>query len=302
MQSDFQKSFTHSGVTLLVSVYDWSDPQDTTQCSFDTDLEIVVENTKVRFARILKSDKAPLEAKYRVTGNIRVRARDEEDELPVQWAVKDGILTEILKPDRPIRYPIRIDPTVDLQVGANTDDCCSLHSTNFSTAAGSYKAGHQDATNNNLRSGARFTNVTIPKDATIDVAYLTIQARSGESGTTALTNLMAEDTDDAATFSDLTDFNGRARTAAVAWDSIAGWTTDADYNSVSIVTPIQTVINRAAWASGNALVVFWENDGSDSLAFRNGKSYETSAPAAPKLHIEYTVKGRSWGLIIGQKQ
>ncbi|GAI91779.1 unnamed protein product, partial [marine sediment metagenome] len=91
----------------------------------DTDLEVVVGNGSVSFSRILESDKAPVEAKYRVTGNIplRVKASDTEDELPVEWTIKDGILTEKLGlADRAIKYPVRVDPTLEVQVGASEDD------------------------------------------------------------------------------------------------------------------------------------------------------------------------------------
>lgn len=85
----------------------------------DTDLEIVAGNNSIRITRVLKSEKAPVSAKFKVTGNWAVHAKDAtegiENELPVESILVDGVLTETLKPNRPIKYPVRIDPTLSIQ-------------------------------------------------------------------------------------------------------------------------------------------------------------------------------------------
>jgi len=102
--------------------------------ALDTDLEIVATDTGIRFTRVLKSDKAPLEAKYKITGTIpfRVSARDEEDELKVESEIIDGVLTEKLgKVDRVIKYPVRIDPDF---TGSTADGYVAGGSTIYATA------------------------------------------------------------------------------------------------------------------------------------------------------------------------
>jgi hypothetical protein len=139
----------------------------------------------------------------------------------------------------------------------------------------------------------RFLNVTIPQGATVTAAYLTLRASGNESGTICRTRLSAENVDNANAFSTKADFDSRwaNRTATVDWDNIPAWTKDTDYNSPSIVSQIQTVINRGGWASGNAIVIFWEDfeqRSSVAEAERAAYSYDGSITYAPKLHIEYT--------------
>ena len=178
--------------------------------------------------------------------------------------------------------------TLNLQVGASTDDALSRYTTDWLPTEVVIGCGNYNSTFNNWRSGTRFQNVTIQQGAIITDAYLTFRAYANESAATVNTNILAEDTDNAATFSTLADYNSRTRTSPVAWNNIGGWVAGNDYNSPSIVSLIQTVINRAGWSSGNALVIFWENNGSSSGAYRRPHSYDGSATYAPKLVITYT--------------
>ncbi|GAJ05574.1 unnamed protein product, partial [marine sediment metagenome] len=152
--------------------------------ALDTDLEVIAEFSAVRFRRILKSDKAPQEAKFKVTGDtslVVVRASDEDEDIPVETSLKDGILTETLKPDRAVKYPVRIDPTY--QVVAGSDDCRQgvKPSLSFSLSDNRQLAGYYNATFYAVGGGMRFTNVTIPRDVTIDSAYLTLRSKKDRS-------------------------------------------------------------------------------------------------------------------------
>ena len=265
--------------------------------TLDTDVEIVVENSSVRFARILKSDKAPTEAKFKVTGNFRVSARDTDGELPVVSTLKGGILTENLGlADRAIKYPVRIDPT--WQVGTSTDDTWRrLEPLAFNLAETNDPAGA--ATDEPIKQygcGMRFTNITIPKGASITEAYLTLRADVSEDGATCNTRISAEDVDDAPTFAnDAAAFDTRwaARTTArVNWDNIAAWVEDTDYDSPDIKTVIQEVIDRDGWASGQDMVIFWEDFEDRSTPYANrplrrAYAYDASTTYCPKLVITY---------------
>ncbi len=267
--------------------------------ALDTDLEVIAENSRVRFARVLRSDKAPKDTTFRVTGKIPfiVRASDDEGELPVEATLKDGILTETLKPDRAIKYPVRIDPT--WQVGESTDDATRLLSPDyFSLVTSSDRAG-ADGVDNQAGTGMRFTNITIPQGSTIDQAYLTFRCAYALTGVTVRTRISAEDVDDAPTFAaDKAAFDTRwaARTTArVDWDGIGAWTLDSDYDSPEIKTVIQEIVDRANWASGNDTVIFWEDfeDRSSHVsgARRLAYSYDGSSTYAPKLIITYSEVG-----------
>ncbi|KKK59183.1 hypothetical protein LCGC14_3036950, partial [marine sediment metagenome] len=140
---------------------------DTTTLSdiaLDTDLEVVAENGAVKFTRVLKSNQAPTEAKFRITGNFKVNASDENGELPVVFTLKDGILTETLSPDRTVKYPVRIDPTWQVGGGeGSTDDSTRNTVTTdfFSTTYSALYLGYSSPSYPSRGSAARFLNVAI---------------------------------------------------------------------------------------------------------------------------------------------
>jgi len=139
----------------------------------------------------------------------------------------------------------------------------------------------------------RFQTVPIPQGATITTAYLTFRAKISTTVDDVNTRIRGEDADDTVTFSDLTDFDSRPRTTAqVDWDSIPDWTADTDYDTPEIKTVIQEIVDRAGWASGNSMVLFWDDfdDRSThtSACYRQMMTYDHSSTYAPKLHIEYT--------------
>ncbi|MBA7586108.1 hypothetical protein ES708_28104 [subsurface metagenome] len=188
--------------------------------------------------------------------------------------------------------------TLNLQVGASSDDCvCIIDGENnvldFTLAAPvqifsgvGYAAGN----------GMRFTNITIPKGATIVTAYLLLCAYGDFTSTVVNSRISAEDVDNPSTFADDgEEFLARwaNRTAAkVDWDNIETWEEDKDYNSPEIKIVIQEIIDREGWASGNAIVIFWEDfdfrttNGAERITF----SWESNPSFAPKLVIEYTPK------------
>ena len=220
--------------------------------AFATDLEIVVGNGSVSFARILKSDKAAVEAKYRITGNmlLRVKASDTEDELPVEWSVKDGTLTETLKPDRPVKYPVWIDPTLDPQVGASADDATELESTGaMGLTAVDIWISSSSIQSQRYWGGFRFVSASFPAmGTTIDVAYLRVYIHD-DLYDDANFNIHFQKLAAPVTFTTAAyNITGRTRTtASTSWvaNSIAaggaGW-----YNSPSLCgvgSPIQEVFD-----------------------------------------------------------
>lgn len=284
--------------------------------AFDTDLEIVAENSAVKFVRILNSDSAPIDAQFAIKTDkpILVRARDRRGALPVAVTPveglvvldpnlpvvvvesADGVVTEAVTPDRPVEYPVRTDPT--WQVGASSDDALRrLVSSYFhlaeSCSAGCYEAGVYYQ----YGAGMRFTNITIPQGTTITQAYLTLRCGYAEAGTGVYTRISAEDVDDAPTFADdAAAFDARwaARTTArVDWDypDLYVWELNVDYDSVEIKTVIQEIVDRAGWVSGNDIVIFWEDFENRSFqnnnCHRDAYSYDGSTTYAPKLIITW---------------
>jgi hypothetical protein len=81
----------------------------------------------------------------------------------------------------------------------------------------------------------------------------------------------------------------------VDWDSISAWVVNNDYNSPEIKTVIKEIVDRSGWASGNDIVIFWDDFEDRSThasgCYRHAYSYDGGSTYAPKLHIEYTAGG-----------
>ena len=186
------------------------------------------------------------------------------------------------------------------QVSAGSDDCFrGLDPDSWSLIALNHVVGAPYLTSRLKKRGGglRFTNVTIPKGASITKANLIVTAYASYSDTTVNSRISAEKEDNPATFAnDKAAFDTRwanRSTARVDWDGIPAFTTDTEYTSPDIKTVIQEIVNRAGWASGNALVIFWEDfedrsvySGSDNTR-RDSYQYEGSTTKAAKLVIEY---------------
>lgn len=140
----------------------------------------------------------------------------------------------------------------------------------------------------NRNSGALFKSISVPAGATINYAYLEVVARDTDANNTANTDLYMEDVDSATKCTSYTDFDSRTRTTAtVAWDGIPYWEADSIYISPDISSLVQEVVDRAGWASGQNMQLFWQDDGSSTNG-RVAKSYDSSSSEAPKLVIYYT--------------
>lgn len=184
-------------------------------------------------------------------------------------------------------FPIVLDPTIDTIVAAGADDASEADDgTSFSGVAVACRCESNTAAGSRFNGGMRFV-LTGPASAdTIDAAYLPIHAVSTSTDDPNV-DMSCEDVDDAANFTTTADVTSRARTGApVQWTATAIGA--GEVNSPSIVAPLQLVINRAGWASGNAIVVFFDGRADVSASFRID-SFEGSTTECAKLHVEYTV-------------
>ena len=137
--------------------------------------------------------------------------------------------------------------------------------------------------------GLRFTGINIPKGATITNAYITFRALTSTSpntntGVTNLT-LRGHAADNSVTFTTTTnDITNRSlTTASVAWSSLSSWNAGTNYNSPDIKSLVQEIINRSAWASGNAMSIIINGSGS-----RTAEAWDDAGTNQPVLTIQYT--------------
>jgi hypothetical protein len=132
--------------------------------------------------------------------------------------------------------------------------------------------------------GLRFTNIAIPRGATITRAYVQFEAKESQSEATSL-RIQAQAADNAATFAATTgNVSSRSRTAAAVSWAPAPWAAGelgANQRTPDLSAVVQEVVNRAGWASGNALALVVTGTG-----HRTAWAYEGKATGGALLHIE----------------
>ncbi len=241
--------------------------------------------------------------KWRVktTGQGNLSFREDPKALRVNDAFPEGEEIHVVTRKVPVRAGEfiweadikkgdKVDPTVDESVPSGADD-------------GQLFAGSYEQTSQQIQSGddsgkggnnlwIRFTSVAIPVDATISQAILTYIAHDTASNNAVLTDLFFNDEDNASAPTNATDYNNKSVTAAsVAWDNIVSTTQGNSYNSPDIKTPLQEVIDRGGWASGNAIMILHKDGGSTGSASRKWAAFEHATLAPPAISIDYTEAG-----------
>ena len=132
--------------------------------------------------------------------------------------------------------------------------------------------------------GLRFTNISVPRQATIVNAFVQFTVDEATSGTTSLT-VRGQAADNPTTFTTATtNISSRPRTtASVAWTPPAWPTVGAagpDQRTPNLKAIVQEIVNRSGWASGNALAMILRGTGRRTAEAFNGT-------AAPVLYVEY---------------
>jgi len=210
---------------------------------------------------------------------------------PLEWALKAGQLKLAFDPSG-LKPPFLVkNTTVDLSIdaGAN-DDWVRRSDTTWYNTLTYLAAGDINGTAKGYGGGMRFTGVSIPDGATVSVAYLTVVAFDARSGQTVRTDLCCENANNPGQIGSYADHLGRARTAAVAYDSIPTWAAGTAYQLPSIVTPVQTVVDDQS-GTGDALIVFFEDKDveSDASAIRTVATFEHASYAPADFYAVYSV-------------
>ena len=156
----------------------------------------------------------------------------------------------------------------------------------------SLTVGYWSATNFKRGGGNRFLNIYIPKDATIIHAYFKPTARDSSNIANVNTRLHGEKNAAPATFSNYADYDARTRTDAVIdWDNIAAWTAGILYQSPDIKSIIEEIVALDGWASGNPIVIFWDDHDDRSAhvndTIRRARTWDHASRTPPMLYIEW---------------
>lgn len=184
------------------------------------------------------------------------------------------------------------DPTQTWQVGASTNDASGRGA--YPNATVIFLDFFDDYIGNTSGTSCwradRFLNVGIPKGSTIVSAKITFYSNVALSGIVCNLRIYGEASDNASTFSTVANYNARVRTTAyVNWSAIPAWGAGVWYDSPNISTIIQEIINRSGWVSGNALVIYTDDNGSSWSAYREPALWDLSPNGKGcKLTITWT--------------
>jgi hypothetical protein len=169
------------------------------------------------------------------------------------------------------------------QVSSGTNDGY-IAGANFYTVGSAY-FGNSAGTS--LNAFFRFSAVTIPVGAYIVSAKVQFKAASNWTSTTVNLKLHFEAADSPSAPTSASDYNGRSVTTGVTWSGVGSWTSGTWYDSPSLVSDLQAIIDRGGWAENNAINLFVKNDGSSSNAYRSASGYDDAAADAAKLVVTY---------------
>ena len=175
---------------------------------------------------------------------------------------------------------------IDAQVGAGADDgYWEEDGSPFNNTSNTCFVGIHFAAGTIRNSFYRFTGITM--SGTIDIAYISLRA-NGLNGSGILTKVFGDDQSEPTAVSSEANGNSRTRTTAgVDWDPTV-FTLGTWYDSPSIVSVIQELVNSYTFSS-SALQILHDDDGTPgTLNYIKSYTYEQAAADAPKLHIEYT--------------
>lgn len=200
--------------------------------------------------------------------------------------------------------------TLNLQVASSAGDAHAGSINNDSGRNVTTGANINSLTNNPLSPGShgsndeytaafRFTGVTVANAATINSATfkLTAQAtyNAGANTVSFLVSAQAHDnapamvaTGSGENLRSSTGTAPRPRTTAVsaAWNQTS-IVADTEY-SIDVTGVVQEIVNRAGWASGNAILILVDTNTTTTLGeWQDYFSYDGSTTKAAKLDIDY---------------
>jgi hypothetical protein len=195
-----------------------------------------------------------------------------------------------------LTFPVFVDPTVSVDPTAGSDDGdveegIAIYITDTEAWLGN---DNPDP----ISSWRRFPGVTVPNGATIDVAYITQISNTGGYAGSILSNIYGVDEDNHTAPTTLGEWNtdhGIHTTASVAYDFTVINANGTSMQTPSIVSIIQEIVDRGSWASGNAIGIHIDDDGTTtSGVWQLWASYENGSRAPANLHIEYTESGTAY--------
>jgi len=174
---------------------------------------------------------------------------------------------------------------LDIRIASGADDVEEkLGNGAMSFTSSDLELGEDTALNGAQVIGLRFPYLNIPREASIDAAWLEFTVDETGSAATNVA-IRAQAIDNAPAFSTTAfDVTGRTPTAAsVAWNIPAWNTVGAKQRSPDIAALLQEVVDRSGWNPGSSVVLVIGGTGR-----RTAEAYEGVPASAALLHVEYS--------------
>ena len=188
--------------------------------------------------------------------------------------------------------------TLTLTLAASADDA-ALSDLGYDDSGTTMNVGATGTSSGNYGQGWRFTNVTLTSADTVTSVKLQL-VKNGDQWVTYINRFTCINEDNTAAFSSGSPPGSRAIVATIVVDNtnvneLGGTTIDLPHASGdqdSLAAAVQAVINRAGWASGNAIAIV-NNSAQDAsaetgFARKSFYTYNNGAGFEPKLVITYT--------------
>ena len=272
----------------------------------DLDLSVTADNTSVTFDWIVKSENAPHEVQFELNdGGIPIVYKGidaNKQAIEVKTQIDGNKVIESI--DKGGKYPKIINP--DFRVNAWNRDAemyWNGSSWNWSNTLSNPMAGYYGSTIYKYGMGMCWTNTGIMPGANITNAYIILRCYVPNDIGTVNTKITGYTRPAPYAFSSITDYQNKRGTVVgganndyvtshqVNWDNIGAWSANGGYQSQSITSVVQDIVNSSYWTDPYAMTLFWDDhDGRSSTtnyAVRSAYSYNGSPSYAPLLHVDY---------------
>jgi len=232
-----------SAISTTKPAYIFKDNKATfADIALDTDLEILASNEIVKFTRILKSDKAPLDAELDVkqdgdglrlyyqavdadNNRLKVTAEKVGDKVAEKILASDLQFTNMVGEAKTAKYPIRIDPSLTIQ------PCLAgAHGYLYSPDQASTEILTYDAASYKRRGFITMSTSSIPVGAVLSAATFSVYIYAWISNLDAAKEVTCRRVTE-----DWTDYqvSWNHRTTADHWTTAGGSVTDTNKDTAS---------------------------------------------------------------------
>jgi len=201
----------------------------------------------------------------------------------------------VFYPARPLDAFVQLNPNGYVTAQGKTANADAVQNTLLTLNAAQLAIGSNGSTNNNV--GFQFSELKIPKGATIRQAYIQLTAAQSQSGY-AKWRINAENTDSAAEYATLSAIDSRSYiTNATAQDiEVPAWTTGERYR-LNVTEQVQSLVSRSGWCGDNNMAFRITSVPVSGVTpgQRTAYSFEgaTSDDNKPTLVVEYTMDTES---------